>query len=176
MTWYRQSSISAAIVSGSLLAMSVLFGCSAVNIATDYSLDERKGSGVAVVSLTRSGLPSSFNMWVNIRGIDNNYKNSVPVADIFASSDWRCPFLGTATEDTPCGRLAIIELQQGEYEFYSWEGATGGGPGAITFRVGSTTDFSKRFRVAAGKAVYLGNVNFSVGLGTELLGRVELTA
>ena len=101
-------------------------------------------------------------MFVNLRGVDNKYQNPVPVFDAFASMDWRCPFLGTATEDAPCGRLAIIELQQGEYEFYSWGGQAGAGAGPVTYNVGSTNDFSKRFRVLAGKAVYLGNVHFAI--------------
>jgi hypothetical protein len=142
--------------------VSFLFGCRAVNIVSDFSLDERKGTGVAVVSLTQSGLPSRFNMFVNLRGVDNNYQNPVPVFDFFASSDWRCPLFGTASEDAPCGRLAIIELQQGEYEFYSWGGQAGAGAGPVTHNVGSTNDFSKRFRVPAGKAVYLGNIYFAI--------------
>jgi len=163
-TRYRKRWFTVVIVPFSFLLVSFLFGCRAINISTDYSLDERKGAGIAVVSLTSSGLPSSMNLFVNLRGIDNNYKNSVPVFDFFASSDWRCPLFGTATEDAPCGRLAIIELQQGEYEFYSWQGGSSGGPGAVAVSVGSTNDFSKRFRVLAGKAVYLGNVHFSVNL------------
>ena len=50
-----------------------------------------------------------------------------------------------------CGRLAIIELPQGEYGFYSWHGSISNLP------VGS--GLSKRFKVIAGKAVYLGNLH-----------------
>jgi hypothetical protein len=89
---------------------------------------------------------------------------------MFASADWRCPFLGTPTEDSPCGRLAVIELQQGEYEFYSWQGGTSGGPGGFTVTVRSTEPFSKRFRVVPGKAVYLGNIHFSVTRGGPFQG------
>lgn len=72
------------------------------------------------------------------------------------------PILGTPSDDAPCGRLAVIELQPGEYEFYSWRGGTSSGPGGFTVTVRSTEPFSKRFRVIPGKAVYLGNVHFSV--------------
>jgi hypothetical protein len=156
--WNRTSRAAVSILSLSLLG---LFGCRAVNIASGFSLDERKGTGVAVVSLTVSGLPSSMNLFFNLRGVDNIYDNSVPAFDFFASSDWRCPLFGSATEDAPCGRLAIIELQQGEYEFYSW-GAHSGGPVGFSASASPTDRFSKRFKVLAGKAVYLGNIHLAV--------------
>jgi hypothetical protein len=137
-------------------------GCRSVNVSSDYRLDPSKNLGLVVVSLTMAGLPSGFNVFINYRGVDVSHKSSIPVSDMFASADWRCPFLGTPTEENPCGRLAVVELTPGEYEFYSWEGGTGGGPGSITFTVRSVADFSKRFKVVSGKAVYLGNIHFSI--------------
>lgn len=153
----RRRGRAAGVVGTALLLAALLGGCRAVNVASGYTLDPGKDTGVAVVSLTRAGLPSRFNMLLKLRGVDGDYRNSVPVSDAFASADWRCPFFGTATEEEPCGRLAVIELRQGLYEFYSWEGDTGTG-GSVR----SIGEFSKRFRVEAGKAVYLGNVHFSV--------------
>ena len=164
-----------AIVAASALLVSLVSGCRTTNIAGDYSLDPTKNTGVAVVSLTMSGLPSGFNMFINYRGVDVDHKSSVPVSDLFASADWRCPFLGTATEAEPCGRLAVIELQPGEYEFHSWQGGAGGAPGGFTTSVRSIKEFSKRFRVLKGKAVYLGNIHFSVEQPRFLVGQGTYT-
>jgi hypothetical protein len=133
-----------------------------MKFSSGYSQDERTGSGFAVVSLSRTGLPSRFNMLVNLRGLDNDYKQSFPVTDLFAPAEWGCSLLRTALVHSPCGLVAVIELQQGEYEFYSWEGKIGGGSGETTFHLRSTADFSKRFRIAAGETVYLGNIHFAM--------------
>lgn len=146
----------------------LLNGCAARNIAREYSLDEAKGTGIMLVSVTQAGLPSSFNMFADLRGVDNDYKSAVAITDIFfvLSADWRCPPFGTSTEDKPCGRLAVVELPQGEYEFYSWHGGSGGAPGTVRKSVRARQEFSKRFKVTAGKVVYIGNIHFSVSGGS----------
>lgn len=154
-----------AVLLFSLLAM-LLGGCGTTNIGKEYSLDEAKGKGIGVMlaSMTQAGLQSRFNMFVDLRGVDNKYNNKIPVTDAFVTSDWACPFLGTGTEEQPCGRLAVIELPQGEYEFYSWHGgASTGATSSVTVK--SRQEFSKRFKVTAGKVVYVGNVHFSVSGG-----------
>jgi hypothetical protein len=147
------------VVAGSMLLVSILSAC-ATNVGGGYSLDPGRSTGLAVVSLTASGLPTRFNLFVNLRGMDTAYKRSIPVTDFFTTVDWRCPRVGTATEAEPCGRLAVIELRQGEYEFYAWEGGTGA-PG-VRGTVRSKEEFSKRFRVLAGQAVYIGNIHFAI--------------
>jgi hypothetical protein len=144
-----------------MLFILLLNGCAARNIAREYSFDEAKGTGIMLASVTQAGLPSTFNMFADLRGVDNDYKSAVAVTDLFASSDWRCPPFGTSTEDKPCGRLAVVELPQGEYEFYSWHGAATTGP-TSSRSVRSQQEFSKRFKVTAGKVVYIGNIHFSV--------------
>ena len=161
---YRITWSAAAIVSLSLLVVSVLSGCGVANIGGDYSLDERKGSGVAIVSLVQSGLPGFYATAVELRGVDNIYDGSVPLSQGGFSKDWSCPLFTLASEDAPCGRLAIIELPRGEYEFYSWRSSGYGGPG-IKIEISPTNRFSKRFKVLAGKAVYLGNIHIVVESG-----------
>jgi len=148
-------------------ALLLMVGCRAINLDADYVPDSSKATGVVVASLTRSGTPG-FNMFVALRGVDNDYKNSVPVSDAFAPSDWECPFTltflgrfhtGTIPEDPPCGRLAVLELPRGEYEFYSWHGASG------NRTVRASTGFSKRFKIISGKAVYLGNIHITIVQG-----------
>jgi hypothetical protein len=150
----------------SILLSVFLVGCAARNVPKDYSLDDKKAKGVVVVSLTRSGSNGSV-MYVHLRSVDNEYKDEVPINDLFVSSDWKCPMSGEIPEDRPCGRLAIIELPEGSYEFYSWHGYF-----RDYFWLDSRTHtytvvedrrgFIERFEVIAGKAVYLGNLNLSI--------------
>lgn len=142
-----------------VLLVGLLGGCAATNVSKEYALEEAKGSGLMVVSLTRSGI-SGFSMFADVRSVDNKYKNSVPITDLLASSDWGCPLFGKIPEDPPCGRLAIVEMPEGEYEFYSWHGSSGGAPGTVRITVQAKQEFSKRFKITAGKAVYIGNIHF----------------
>jgi hypothetical protein len=162
MIGYRTSRIAAAVRCACILPLLLQFGCGVTKSSSGYPPGEGKGLGFAVVSLSRTGLPSRFNMLVNLRGLDNDYKQSFPVTDLFAPAEWGCSLLRTALDHSPCGLVAVIELQQGEYEFYSWEGKIGGGAGEITLHLRSTAEFSKRFRITAGQTVYLGNIHFAV--------------
>jgi len=133
----------------------LLSGC-AKEVGGDYALDEGKNTGVMVASLTRSGLGAGFNLFVRLRGVGHRYDSRVAVTDAFVSSDWGCPFALRIAEHEACGRLAVVELQAGEYEFYAWEGSSG------NTRIKSQQPFSKRFRITAGKAVYIGNMHLAV--------------
>ena len=145
------------------------------NIGKDYSLDDTKGKGVLIVSLTRSGW-KGCSMFLDLRGVDNDYKAEVSIKEkksLFERKkvmDWKCPRFGKIPEDKPCGRVAIIELPQGEYEFFSWHGletimvpSSGGGFTPMQSSVlWPPPEFSKRFKVTVGKAVYLGNLHISL--------------
>ena len=139
-----------------LIFLILLSGCAAKNIDESFTLDANKGTGVAVVSIVRSGI-GSFSVFADFKSIDGTYKNSIPITDLFASSDWECPMFGNIPYEKPCGRLAIIELPQGDYTFYAWHGSAGN-----AYTVHSTTPFSKPFKIVAGKATYLGNIHFAI--------------
>jgi len=144
-----------------------LTSCSSANIKSDYSLDENNETGLLVVSLVRSG-EGNFSMFADIKGINNKYNDSIPITDLFASSDWGCPMFGEIPKDNPCGRLAVIEMRKGEYEFYAWHGSQGS-----NFTIRSTKKFSKRFKIYSGKATYIGSIHFIIGrkeTGQYLLG------
>ncbi len=75
--------------------------------------------------------------------------------DPVAYSDFgNLPMFRKIPADKPYGRVVIIELPEGEYEFYSWWGSNGKGI------MRPKEEFSLRFKVIAGKAVYLGNLHF----------------
>jgi len=160
-----------------LLSTVILSGCATTNaiknIGKDYRLDSSKKTGVAVASLSFSGLRrphplASFDFYVHCRGIGNDFKKEISICD---SADWKPPgrflFVGRYK---PLGRLAVIELLEGDYEFFSWHGGCGG---FVTqeMRVKATKEFSRKFKVVSGKAVYLGNIH--IHIHKVVPGRIE---
>ena len=137
------------------------------NIKKNYSLDEEKGTGIVVVSLTNSGFPPSADVALRLRDATNRdrYDADVQMNDPSQSSELGCSFFElNPTKKQNCGRrLAIIELPQGEYEFYSWQATTS----AFFSRraISPEDEFYKQFRVTAGKVVYLGNLWLFYGGG-----------
>jgi len=139
-----------------------LTGCATTNtpknIPGNYLLNEEKGTGVVVVSLTHTGFQRSFSVAFRLRDANNKkmYDEDIFVND-HSSSELGCSYFEMNTLQNTCGRrLVIIELPQGEYEFYSWRATYSSlfSPRAILPGEG----FSKRFRIAPGQVTYLGNL------------------
>lgn len=136
-------------------------GCRTTNVDPAFTLREDGGNGVAVVSLTRAGGLSDSNLFLEFRGVGHEFASSLPVTDLFASSDWSCPWFREATDSEPCGRLAVVELTPGTYEFHSWTAGSYNATTGVSRTATPFEEFSKRFVIRAGEAVYLGNVHFS---------------
>jgi len=127
------------------------------------SPEEAKGKGYVIVSLTRSGLRGPYVIEIELRGRGSSHMSTQRVAGgLLASSDWPCPTFAPVPENQPCGRLAVLELPEGEYEFHSWHGTLTRAAPLQPSRIQAREKFSKWFRVTAGQAVYLGNVNIHV--------------
>ena len=144
-------------LSMAILLSVLLLQCGAKNVGKDYSLDDSQAKGLVVVSLTKSGA-LGYNLDAHFRDVNNQRRFHLAVAPSFGL-DWKGPTVDEARkyrlipEDNPRGRLAVVELPEGEYVFYKWKG-----------KLGSTAfwtkkDFDKRFQVIAGKAVYIGNIH-----------------
>ena len=145
---------------GSVIAIALLVsGCGASHVARDYAPTPGDPDGVVVVSLTRSGIGSQFNLAVGLRALDRRYQRNVTVTDLLTPNDWSCPALGTIPEDPPCGRLAVLRLVPGAYEFFEWSGSTG------SATISSRQHFSKTFTVVAATVTYLGNLHLAIGSG-----------
>lgn len=145
----------------------LLTACSSANIKSNYSLNKNNEIGLLVVSLVRSGAVG-FNMFADIKGVNSKYNNSITVTNLLASKDWDCPMFGEIPKAKPCGRLAVIEMPKGEYEFYAWHGRLGG-----NYTIRSIKKFSKKFKIYSGKATYIGNIHFIMSrkeTGKYLLG------
>src|SRR5262245_24195956 len=98
----------------------LLCGCASREAICDLPKDA-KGSGSAIVSLTRSGLSAGYAIELRLRGRDNAHKSTVRVtgsvvSNLFLSLDWDCPRIAVPITE-PCGRLAVLDLPEGEYEF-----------------------------------------------------------
>ncbi len=146
-----------------LLLTFILSGCAMKDISKDYRLNSSKKTGVAVVSLSFSGLSrphrlAYFYFDVHLQGVGNDFKKQVSICGQTLSADWNEPSGNNfISKDKPVGRLAVIELPEGEYEFYSWDGGYAGS-GGTSKKWSATEKFSRKFKVVPGKAVYLGNI------------------
>lgn len=148
-------------VSYALIVSLLLSSCvtATLNIEKDYSMSPGIGKGVVIASLTRHGYQDlSFFVQIKLRGIGSKYEGKVNVTgDYVSEDDWACPNFSNIPANKPCGRLMVIELPQGDYEYYSWIG------GSNNSTIKPKKDFSKKFTVVSGKAVYIGNIHIGIG-------------
>lgn len=133
-----------------------VLGCSGYEktITNGQIPDKSSGKGVVVFSLTRTG-QIDYNLFLNLRGMENGYDQPLPLYHDPDSIE------GPVISFTKLnGRLAVMELPQGIYEFYNWEGHSSFGRGKS--RIRPKTEFSKKFLVKAGEVKYLGNLHLAL--------------
>ncbi len=166
----------------------LLSGCATVS---DPPLRYGLGNGsegLAVVSLTLSGkdLANVSSFEYEVRDAPGQYAGEVRRRSYFASARQHARWLqdkqaqgptdnrmrvivkGSAVDEPldivesgrDVGRLATIPLPAGDYELYDWKVVVPNGYGRNEFT--PRQDFSYRFRVDAGHATYLGNLNLHV--------------
>jgi len=137
----------------------LLVGCTAgkdIEVKKDYILNTNNPNGLVLVHLSVDKI--LYLNWFNylIRGINNEYKNAITAYNAYSSAS----NLSKYYEKNEKGRLALIELPGGDYEFYNWmAGASGWGS---TSTMESTDTFSKKFTVTPGKIVYIGHLHTNV--------------
>jgi hypothetical protein len=145
-----------------ILVCSAIFagGCASFNAGTDYRPAPNSDRGLAVFSLTGSGI-GYFN--IKFRKTSGDRESFAPSGGTAGPKpDWI----------NPTGRLVAIELDAGEYEFFAWEDHFGASPTQSSATVVpsplamrsklSKTPFSVRFRMRPGAVTYLGNVHLAV--------------
>ena len=113
--------------------------CTSFNAPLDTQLDLSDEAGMAVFSLTSEGVLSNF--FLRYRGESNGDVTQWTVQN---PRDW---------ESNPRGRLVVLKLPVGEYEFYELR---------TPLTVVSEKDFSIPFEVRSGRVTYLGNVSVIV--------------
>ena len=136
----------AALAAASLLVA----GCMATGGKAVAEMSE--GKGVALLRVSVEGLKyvQSFGVLVRAAGTTDlpmQFRGWHPLHEEYWSRFY---------EDTEKGQLVAVSLPPGEYEIFGIEGEAGAWGGS---RRASLKGFSARFRVDAGKAVYLGNVH-----------------
>ena len=161
-----------------------LAGCAATpDLPAGYTPNEARQEGVAIVSLTLGGKPlnrmESFIYRLRAvpprdtahAAVTHYYDSPRQHARSIWASDQDRPFtraivvkgldnsepLDIRASGEPAGRVAILRLTPGEYEIHTWrlrEPVTGG-----TAEYAPPRDFSYRFNIKAGEAVYLGRLD-----------------
>jgi len=154
-----------------------LNGCTIANVDQNYSLEKKDDTGLVIVSLSRSSVIESdpsfdFDFLLELRGVDSSFIGNLPIKDRLGPLDWKgdCDFKSSEiynpikrnvirTVNYCKGRLAVFEMEKGDYEIYKWRVKSKTPYGNYDRVEGVSREFSMRFTVIPKKAVYLGNIN-----------------
>ena len=139
-------------------------GCGTLNVSRNYLLNEKSNAGIVVVSMTQSEDQFHY-LWYHYRSIDNSIKGRIPGTHTELSNDWRIE-KGNPNKNF-IGRIGIIELPAGEYEFYEWTGWISKSP--MRWIISPTKLFSYKFKVIPGKALYIGNIDMRLNKENHIL-------
>lgn len=170
-----------------LLVLS-LAGCAATSdLPAAYTLDAKRQEGLAVVSLTLSGrtLDKIASFEYRIREVPPRDEDAVTAKPYYDSARQHARSVQGAggrqdavrnvvvkgpNSSEPLdildagkatGRLASLRLPAGEYEFHAWAVREPNQYGGTEYTPGQ--DFSYRFSIKAGEAVYLGRLHLHLG-------------
>lgn len=172
----------------SILLVATLAGCAASpDLPSNYALETSQPEGLAVVSLTLSGMPmnqvASFEY--RIREIPPRDENTVITRPHFSSATQHARRVGKDSgsqlvhrnltikgansqepldivlDGKPSGRLAALRLPAGEYEFHAWKLNERTSFGELEYA--PKQGFSYRFSIKPGETTYLGRLNLYLG-------------
>src|SRR5690349_18327039 len=152
-----------------LLAALFLASCVVNDVKPDYTFKGDKPKGVVAVALTYHGGVMDFLLWryrpVGQQKPRNQPQNTPqatpeqnPAIFSFGNSGsavhWPPPINQAVPATRIAGRIAVVEIEPGTYEFFRWEGRSG------NFLLNSgVKPLAIRFTVEAGKVTYLGDVH-----------------
>jgi hypothetical protein len=143
-----------------LLLGLLLAACTAPEMGPGEPLRPDANSGLAVVSLTRSGW-RDFDLLVEVKGQGQWLGRAIVLLAQANGRDWRGgPDWLSTPADAPEGRLVVLRLAPGTYRIERWNGLSarhgfsGGG-----YHVYSNVD-GLTFTVAPGGVTYVGNLRF----------------
>jgi hypothetical protein len=140
------------------LTAALLASCALHDVGHDYVLKPGEPKGLAVAAFTFSGSSLGSLTWtvhqvVGPKAPPTGEQQIVVFSSRSEGVDWPPP-IGAPVPDTRlAGRLAVIELAPGNYEFTRWNGSSG------AYGLSSTKPLAIRFKVEAGKATYIGDVH-----------------
>ncbi len=118
-------------------------GCASTDVRPGYRLAAVSGKGLVAVGVTADdSFPANF-FW-RLRRVGQKETRDVTFHSIAEPLAW----------SNPRGRLVLMPLDDGDYEFFDWPAPQGLEP-AGHFRV--------RFHVKAGRVAYLGRIHLAQG-------------
>ena len=172
------------------LAALALAGCAGLaDLPPNYTLDPDRAEGLAVISMTLSGksLGKISRFEYRLREIPPRNENAVEKSIRFRGTTQLARSVGRGEDARPMtgsivvkgsdlreqidvyesettgGRLAAVRLPAGEYEIHTWRLDEPGPYGEVELR--PRKDFSCRFNVRSGTAIYLGRLRLELGDG-----------
>jgi hypothetical protein len=131
-----------------------LTGCGSLpfNITPDHQLDAGTGTGVAVFSVSEA-CPSKMSLKI---------KSESSVFDEAIAIDQSQALRSAPLQwQNPCGRVVMRELAAGSYRIFSF--VLIGPVRGVTY-LAPTQEIAIPFAVTAGKATYIGHLNFDISL------------
>jgi hypothetical protein len=115
-------------------------GCAQLDVRSGYHLAPTSRNGIAAVGLTASDNIPEF-VW-HLRRVGTSESIDVVFHTIYNPLMWT----------NPRGRLAMFELEQGDYEIFDWSEG----------RLSPTEFFRIPFSVQAGRVTYLGRLHLNL--------------
>jgi hypothetical protein len=150
----RETSVARLFKHFILSAAVLLASCATFNVSKDYSLADKTGSGLVVLSLTHT----LGGVTVEYRPVGGQKMGAFMTGNMQDPLDW----------DKPRGRLVVMELPAGTYELYQWRSGRGA---YVTY---TSKTFYIPFTVVQGKATYIGSFFIDADEATQKY-RMELT-
>lgn len=173
-----------------ILLVAGLAGCAASpDLPSAYTLDSNRPEGLAIVSLTLSGksLDKVTDYEYRIRKVLPRGEAYAVVSQHYASARQHARSVQDEGKERPfthsvvvkglsnadaldirdagkaTGRLAVLRLLPGEYEFHTWQVREPSPHGETEYRPGR--GFIYRFSIKPGEATYIGRLNLHLGQG-----------
>lgn len=173
-----------------VLLVAGLAGCAASpDLPSTYTLDSNRPEGLAIVSLTLSGksLDKVTDYEYRIREVLPRGEAYAVVSQHYASARQHARSVQAEGKERPfthsvvvkglsnadaldirdagkaTGRLAVLRLLPGEYEFHTWQVREPSPYGETEYR--PAREFVYRFSIKPGEATYIGRLNLHLGSG-----------
>jgi hypothetical protein len=165
-----------------------LVGCAASpELSSTYALDSNRSEGLVVVSLTLGGKPldkvSDFEYLIrevpptgetyalvshryasarqSARSVQDDSKNQPLAYPVIVKGTNSHETLDILDAGRATGRVAVLRLPPGDYEFHTWRVREPDPYGEKEYK--PANEFSYRFHVQPGEAMYIGRLNLYLG-------------
>jgi hypothetical protein len=180
-----------------LIALALAGCATTADLPANYALDADQPEGLAVVSLTLSGMPlNRVNSFAyRIREVPPRDERAVATKPHFSGATQHARWVGNGggsrmvqrdlavkgpnsrepldivLDGKPGGRLATVRLPAGEYEFHAWRLKERTSYGELEYA--PQQGFAYRFSIKPGVATYLGRLHLHLDQGNTQRVAVE---